>query len=213
MGKDRFTKSLVDNWTGQDPEGAWDWYSDNRNSLDDTLATRIFDNWARKQTDSLIQSLDTLTNEADRISAISAISAALAQRGTDQALDWVESLGNQTERDLAFQSVYNNTPKGIGAAIRTENGFHQIAEIIPGGALESTDLQPGDLIVSSSDSINGSRDHYGVDLRTTVDTLRGPPGTDIEIRVLRQNKETGALEEHSATVVRDLLILDSGGKG
>ncbi len=208
----RFTESLINNWSNQDPRGAWSWYSENPNDLPVDAAENILSAWARRDPTDMIQSLDTIANPEDRRLAIEAISASLATKGTDKALDWVESLTNEAEKDLGMQAVYQNTPKGIGAVLKTENGFPKIAEIMPTGALASTDLRAGDLIVQSRDSGQESQDLYGKNLHDIVGILRGAPGSEVEIRVLRENESTGQLEEHSATVVRDLLILESSGR-
>ncbi len=210
--KSRFAASLVDSWSRQNPREAWEWFSQNPGSLPAEASSQIVNAWAQKNPNELIQSLNTITDPSVRQSAIEAISASLASRGTDQALDWVESLPPGYERDLGMQAVYENTPKGIGAVMKVENGYPQIAEIMPTGALASTDLQPGDLIVQSRDSGSEPQDLYGKDLGDIVGLLRGPPGSEVEIRVLRKNETTGQLEEHSATVVRDLLILDSSSR-
>lgn len=207
--RSRFTESLIDNWSNQDPRGAWDWYSENPDDLPADAAENILSTWAQRDPTDIIQSLDTIANPEDRRLAIEAISASLATKGTDKALDWVESLTNEAEKDLGMQAVYQNTPKGIGAVLKTENGFPEIAEVMPTGALASTDLRPGDLIVQSQDSGQDPQDLYGKNLHDIVGILRGTPGSEVEIRVLRENEATGQLEEHSATVVRDLLILES----
>lgn len=210
--KSRFTASLIDNWSSQDPKGIWNWYSENPNALPVNASEQILNTWAQNNPNDIIQSLDTIANPEDRQLAIEAISASLARQGTDKALDWVESLVNEEEKDIGMQAVYQNTPKGIGAVLKVENGFPKIADVMPTGALASTDLRAGDLIVQSRDSGNEPQDLYGKNLHEIVGLLRGPPGSEVEIRVLRENEATGQLEEHSATVVRDLLILDSSGR-
>ncbi len=207
--RSRFTESLINNWSSQDPRGAWRWYSENPNDLHADAARNILSTWAQRDPTDMIQSLDTIANPEDRRLAIEAISASLATKGTDKALDWVESLATETEKDIGLQAVYQNTPKGIGAVLKTENGFPEIAEIMPSGALASTDLRAGDLIVQSRNSGEDPQDLYGKNLRDIVGILRGAPGSEVEIRVLRENEATGQLEEHSTTVVRDLLILES----
>ncbi|MBT6769845.1 MAG: hypothetical protein HOA81_12755, partial [Opitutales bacterium] len=132
----------------------------------------------------------------------------LALKGTAEALAWVESLANSSERDAGLQAVYEATPKGIGAMLSTENGFPKIGAILSGGALESTNIREGDLIVQSRETDGTANELYGIPLGETVGFLRGAPGSSVEILVLRKNETTGELEEHSVTVERDLLILD-----
>lgn len=207
--KSRFADSLVNNWSNQDPKSAWDWYSENPDTLPANAAYQILNSWAQKDSDAMFQYLDTLTDPEDRRLAIEAISASLAAQGTDQALDWVESLADIEERDTGMQAVYQNTPKGIGAVLKLESGFPKISDIMPTGGLASTDLREGDLIVQAQDSGKDPHNLYGRNMQDIVGLLRGTPGSEVEIRVLRENQATGQLEEHSAIVERDLLILES----
>ncbi len=208
--KNRFSENLLTNWARKSPSEAWNWYSENSSTLSTDQTGTLLDSWAMKNPDDLIQALDTIEDSGDRGRAIEAISAALAHRGTEKAINWASSLATETEIDLASQAIYKATPKGIGALLRMENGFPKIGEILPGGALESTDIQAGDLIVESREPGGSPNNLYGIDLRNTVDLLRGNPGSEVEIRVLRENQQTGQIEEHTVTVVRDLLILDPG---
>jgi C-terminal processing protease CtpA/Prc len=111
-----------------------------------------------------------------------------------------------------MQAVYQNTPKGIGAVLKLESGFPKISGIMPTGALASTDLRAGDLIVQAQDAGKDPQNLYGRNMQDIVGLLRGTPGSEVEIRVLRENQATGQLEEHSAIVERDLLILESSGR-
>lgn len=210
--KARFATSLMDSWTRQDPKDAWNWYSGNEESFPTDASGDILNAWARQNANELIQSLDTFPDSANRLKAIEAVSASLAMQGTDKALDWVEGLPPGPERETGFQAVYENTPKGIGALLKMEGGFPKIQEVMPSGALASTDLRAGDLIVESRDAGGEAQNLYGTDLRNVVSTLRGAPGSQVEIRVLREDPSTGELEEHTATVVRDLLILDDSAR-
>ena len=194
----------MEDWQNSNPQAAWQWHSENGTPLPENLIS----NWARSDLDNLIQNLDTFQNEGDRLQAIDAISTSLARRGTGQALDWVDSLPSSSERDAGFQAVYEATPKGIGAMLSMENGFPKIQELVPGGALEGSGIQPGDLIVESREAGGEANNLYGTPLRETVGYLRGAPGSTVEIRVLRENAATGNLEEHTVAIERDLLILD-----
>tara|TARA_B100000212_G_scaffold342528_1_gene330294 strand:- start:13457 stop:13975 length:519 start_codon:yes stop_codon:yes gene_type:complete len=100
--KSRFADSLVKNWSNQDPKSAWDWYSENPDTLSANAAYQILNSWVQKDSDAMTQSLDTFTDPEDRRLAIEAISASLAEQGTDQALHWVESLADVEERDTGM---------------------------------------------------------------------------------------------------------------
>ncbi len=205
--RSRFEESLMQIWAQQEPSAAWSWVTENPNSTSANASQKILETWAQRDSKGLAQSLDEISNLDQRDFAIEALSRSLARRSTDQALDWVESLSDENERANAYQAVYDSTPKGIGAMLQIEGGFPKIGEILPGGALESTSIRAGDLIVESREANGAPQSLYGVDLRNTVDHLRGAPGSEVEITVLRENPDTGELEQHTVNVVRDLLIL------
>ncbi|MEM9158146.1 MAG: hypothetical protein AAGB46_03780 [Verrucomicrobiota bacterium] len=205
--RNRFAESLLKNWSRKDAGEAWQWYSENRDALQTDQTEKIISDWAFQKPDNLIQNLDTFQSSQERQYAIAAISRSLARQGTQQALDWAESLEEVEEQNMAYEAVYNATPKGIGAMVRVQDGFPQINEIIPGGALENSNIQAGDLLVEAQEEGKEPLDLYGRNLRETINKLRGQPGSSVDIKVLRQNPETGRIEEHSATIVRDLLIL------
>lgn len=207
--KDRFSKSLLTNWAQQNPKDAWNWYSENQERFPRELSSELLKSWAQQNPKEIIATLDTIKDAEDRLQAVEAISSSLALLGTAGALDWVEGLSDSGERDAGLQAIYEATPKGIGALLSMENGFPKISELVPGGALESTDIRAGDLIVESRETGGEPNDLYGRPLIETVGFLRGDPGSSVEIRVLRKNETTGKLEEHTVIVERDLLILDS----
>lgn len=201
-----FSESLLFQWTQRNPTQAWDWYQSNGDSLADSQSELILETWARQKPSSLIQNLDTLNLGNQRESAIRNLSRSLASRGTLNAMNWADSLTDPLERDLAYQAIYDATPKGIGAVVDSEAGFLRVDRIMPEGALRETDVQAGDLIVEARNSDGSSTSLYGKSLRDAIGTLRGPPGSQVEIRYLRRNPSTGQFEERTETVTRDLLV-------
>lgn len=211
--RERFADRFLQTWSESDPQAAWNWQLENPDILSETTPRDMVERWAKRDTDGLIQQLDAFEDPSARQMAIEAIAAKLAGEGTAQALDWVDSLPSQSERDSGMQAVYEATPKGIGALLKTENGFPKIQEIVPGGALEGTGARAGDLIVQSRELGGEANDLHGAPLHQTVGRLRGQPGSAVELRLLRENPRNGQLEEHSITVERDLLILDPNRSG
>ncbi len=143
-----------------------------------------------------------------RKAAISAIGKVLAEKNTDEAVAWAESMGDAKEREAAQRAVYEGAPRGIGAVLDFENGFAKLRGIVPGSPLEGTDAKAGDRIVEVRESDGTSHPLYGRDLQTMMSQIRGEPGTQITLRVLRQNGATGELEEHLIPVTRGQLYLN-----
>jgi len=135
----------------------------------------------------------------------------MARIGTEDAIDWVESLQNEAERDIAMRAVYEATPRGIGVMLGRKDGFPLINQLIPGGPLESSGLIPGDMIIQAQEAGKSPSDLYGLNFGEIVGKLRGEPGSQVEVRILRQNPETRQLEEHTVHVTRDILLINRRG--
>ena len=201
-----FEASLAYQWAQKDPQQAWDWYRSHGYQLESPQSKIIIDAWAQRQPTELAAALESLPQGETRAHAIESIARNLARVSTEDALNWSESLNDPNDQNAAYQAVYQATPKGIGAIVSSRSGFVQVEQIMAGGALEKTDVRPGDLIVELREADGPPVDLYGSGLRSAIRQLRGPPGTDLEIRYLRPNAATGQLEERSARVTRDLLI-------
>lgn len=207
-----FSESLVYQWTLKDPSQAWNWYSENNDRFSTDHTTQLLETWASRQPESLASRIDQLP-PGQKETAIEALAGSLARRGTEQAIDWANGLANTADQDIAYEAIYQATPKGIGASVAMQNGFPQIRDLIPGGALENTGVLPGDLLVEASEDGRETRSLYGQRLPETIAQLRGNPGSSLRLKFLRPNPDTGQLEQFTTTVVRDLLILGPTGDG
>ncbi|MDQ8185814.1 hypothetical protein [Pelagicoccus sp. SDUM812002] len=201
-----FSESLLYQWTQQSPAEAWDWYQKSGDKLEESQTDLIIETWASRNPDNLLQQLDKLDLGTQRETAILSLSRSLARRGTLDAMNWADSLSDSTERDLAYQAIYDATPKGIGAQVGIESGFLRIDQIMPEGALRDTEVQAGDLIVEAREFDGRPVSLYGKSLRESIGALRGAPGSQVEIRYLRRDPATGEFEERTTTVTRDLLV-------
>ncbi|MBK1876224.1 hypothetical protein [Pelagicoccus mobilis] len=203
-----FSESLLFQWTQKAPAEAWKWYQNSGDKLEESQADLIIQTWASRNPDRLLEQLDQIDLGPQRETAIQSLSRSLARRGTLDAMNWADSLADPAERDIAYQSIYDATPKGIGAKVGIESGFLRVDQIMPEGALRNTDVQAGDLIVEARELDGGSHSLYGKSLRESIGALRGAPGSQVEIRYLRRNPDTGEMEERTTTVTRDILVND-----
>lgn len=200
--KKRFTESVLQNWSQLNSTAAWKWYSKNEHKLSSNSENQLFRSWARQNPQQVIEEFETMETQGDRTRAIDAITSSLS---TFDALDWAESLPNVGERERAIKAAHDKALVGIGARVSINNGYTKIARVIPGGAIESTNLRQGDIFIEASEPNREPVNFYGANFGTIINTLRGGYGTTIEVRVLRANEATGNLEEHTVTVERDLL--------
>jgi hypothetical protein len=133
---------------------------------------------------------------------------ALARKKTAEAVDWANGLPDVGERAIANQAVYDGAPRGIGAMLAFDQGFPMIHGIVPGSPLEGSGVQSGDQIVGLWEANGAKQPLYGRDLNTTVNLIRGESASELTLRILRRNKDTGKLEEHILPGTRGQLYFN-----
>jgi C-terminal processing protease CtpA/Prc len=140
--------------------------------------------------------------------AVEALGRGLAGRNTFDAVAWADSLPDAAEKAYAHSAIYDATPRGVGAAISMDNGLPTLRGILPGSPLESSGMRPGDQILEVRQPDGTSQSLYGMPLESAVKLIRGEPGSDLELRILRRNDSSGQLEEHVVPVKRAQLYLN-----
>jgi len=93
--------------------------------------------------------------------------------------------------------------EGIGAVLRSDNGFTVIEELIPGGSAERSGLlNPKDKIIAVAQEGGKPIDLIDMDLRDAVSLIRGKKGTKVTLTILRQAERT---LRFNVTIVRDKI--------
>lgn len=209
--RERAIRDTLETLTRESPEKAWQWYLGRRDQLPQDLSSSIFTPWASSNPEAVHQMLGILKDPGQRLAAVESLGQVLAVRNTDEAVAWANSLLNPEEKDAAHRSIYDAAPRGIGAAIGLQDGFPTLHAIIPGSPLEGSGLQPGDRIVEVRASDGASHALYGKELVSTINLIRGEPGTEITLRILRPNETTGQVQEYLLPVRRQQLYLNETG--
>lgn len=81
--------------------------------------------------------------------------------------------------------------EGIGAVLRSEDGFTTIQSIVPGGAADKEgSLRPKDKIVAVAQKGEEPVSTIDMDLQDVVQMIRGKKGTKVVLTVLREGKKT-----------------------
>jgi carboxyl-terminal processing protease len=84
-------------------------------------------------------------------------------------------------QDFKIQAI-NHTVTGIGAVLRTDDGYATIEEVIPGGPADlDKQLQPGDRIISVGQGTDKPVDAVYMKLRHVVAMIRGPKGSTVHL--------------------------------
>lgn len=106
--------------------------------------------------------------------------------------------------DLAdFRIQMQLSLEGIGAALRSEDGFTVIESLVPGGQAEKTErLRPKDKIIAVAQEGEDAVSVIDMDLREVVKLIRGKKGTKVRLTILRDGEAASTLE---VTIVRDKI--------
>ncbi len=102
--------------------------------------------------------------------------------------------------------------EGIGAVLRSEDGFTKIQSLVTGGAAEKTGkLKPDDKIIAVGQGDGPPVDVIDMDLKEVVKLIRGPRGTTVRLTAVREDK--GGSKKFLVDVVREKVELkDRGAK-
>lgn len=93
--------------------------------------------------------------------------------------------------------------EGIGAVLRSEDGYTRIQSVVPGGAADKEGtLRPKDKIVAVAQAGEEPVSTIDMDLREVVRMIRGKKGTTVVLTVLREGKDTRTFD---ISIVRDKI--------
>lgn len=206
--KERATRRFLASWSHENPQEAWNWYQKERGRFNEDFSSSILAPWAASDLEGVKSLLSTVEAPELRRSVIETIGKVMAQKNTDEAGIWADGLETNNEREAAQRGIYEGAPRGIGAVLTTQNGFPTVRAIVPGGPLDGTDVKPGDQFLEVRLADGTRHALYGRDLATAVNLIRGEPGSEITLRILRQSGASGSLEEHLIPVQRGQLYLN-----
>ena len=85
----------------------------------------------------------------------------------------------------SFGSVMNLSVVGIGASLRSDDGYCKISKIVPGGpAARSGELKVGDRIVGVTQENGEFTDLVDMPLPQAVEMIRGQKGTTVRLTTI-----------------------------
>jgi carboxyl-terminal processing protease len=95
---------------------------------------------------------------------------------------------------------------GIGAELRSEDGYCTIISLVPGGpAAKGKQLKPKDRIVAVAQGKQPPMDVVDMDLPKVVQMIRGPKGTEVRLTVISSDDPNS---RHVVTLIRDEIKLE-----
>ncbi len=102
--------------------------------------------------------------------------------------------------------------EGIGARLRSEDGFAIIESLIPGGAASKLApqyvLKPNDKIIAVSQGEQEATDIIDMKLRDVVKLIRGKKGTEVRLTIIRQDPETQKQQRLIIPIIREKIKLE-----
>lgn len=112
-----------------------------------------------------------------------------------------------------FKISFELKLEGIGARLRSEDGFVIVDALIPGGAADkmtgqTPHLKPNDKIIGVAQGSDGEFvDVIDMDLRDVVKKIRGEEGSTVRLSILRKVAEDGNQERFTISIVREEIKL------
>lgn len=206
--KERVDRRFLFTWAYENGPDAWAWYQNENGRFNTDLSSSVFNGWANHDPDGAQKLLETVSDPAQRETLLNIIGRTLSMKNTEAAVTWADGLADPRERAAAQKGVYDGAPRGVGAVLDFNDGFPTLRGIVPGSPLEGTGIKTGDRLVEVRAPDGSAQTLYGADMQTTVNLIRGEPGSQMTLRILRQNGESGALEEHLIPVTRAQLYLN-----
>ena len=194
--RQEFLGTLARNWiSGGRTEEVWEWIDQHREEIGSERLASVFEHWHFRDHEGVVKAFDSLTDPQERLAAAAALGTRQARMldDTQAALAWANSLPSEAEQDAAHEAIYKATPRGIGAQLQLDEGVVTVRGLIEGSPAAESGLRSGDRIVGV-DPGDGSFAPIGNTLDPAVDRIRGEPGTDLRIRVIRSGGETEVVE-------------------
>ncbi len=117
------------------------------------------------------------------------------------------SLYFNPEEIESFNISFKLSLEGIGATLKSEDGYTIVDSLVTGGPAEkSNQVKPNDKIIAVGQQNGDMLDIIGMDLNKVVQKIRGPKGTKVRLSILRESKSKPS-EQFLVTIVRDKIKL------
>jgi len=139
-----------------------------------------------------LQAAMEIADAAARRAAMMKIFAAWAASDTQTAFEFADTLADPADQDAALQAIESVAPVGIGVALRMENGFPLIFDLVPGSNADiGGQVGVGDVILAVGQGDGELVSLEGMQMEDIVGLVRGAPGTPVDLVVIPADAEPG----------------------
>lgn len=143
--------------------------------------------------------------EPDRRKFVDSLFADWGSADTDSALKWADQLPDAADREAAVAAIRTAAPVGIGTALKIEDGYPVVTQILPGTAAEKNgQIRPGDRIIGLAQGDSRFVDAHSVPLEQIVAMIRGAPNTMLQLQVVSADAPQNAIPR-TVTIFRDQI--------
>jgi carboxyl-terminal processing protease len=101
---------------------------------------------------------------------------------------------------------------GIGALLRSEDGYCKIQELKPGPAMRSKKLKPNDRIIAVAQGDGEPVDVVDTKLSKVVELIRGPKGTEVRLTVIPADAPDPSVRKVVSLVREEIKLEDQEAK-
>lgn len=101
---------------------------------------------------------------------------------------------------------------GIGALLRSEDGYVKIQELMPGPAMKSKRIKPNDKIVAVAQGTNEPVDVVEMKLNKVVELIRGPKGTEVRLTIVPADAPDPSMRKMVALIRDEIKLEDQEAK-
>ena len=106
----------------------------------------------------------------------------------------------------SFKISMNLALFGIGAELRSEDGYCKISKLLPGPAAKSKKVRVGDRIVAVSQGNGPAVDIVDMPLQKAVQLIRGPKGSEVRLTLIPTGADSSARK--TVALIRDEIKLE-----
>jgi len=107
----------------------------------------------------------------------------------------------------SFNISFKLSLEGIGATLRSDDGYTIVESLVPGSPAQNTGkIKAGDKIVAVGQENGDMIDVIGLEINKVVQKIRGPKGTKVRLSMVREIKDKPS-EQFLVTIVRDKIKL------
>jgi len=101
---------------------------------------------------------------------------------------------------------------GIGALLRSEDGYCKIQELKPGPATDSKKLKPNDRIIAVAQGDGEAVDVVDMKLSKVVELIRGPKDTEVRLTVIPADAADASVRKVVALIRKEIKLEDQEAK-